>query len=463
MITMLLRKLAYSSVLLKTTNADKSKHLPPFSIYNTIAPCPKPELEELCRVVSNVIGGLDDLESSLNACKVDLTSSLVIQVIDQCKAQVPTRRLLRFFTWSSKILKCALEDTDFNYAIRVMAKRKDHKAIEILLSDLQNQRRVLDSHTFSVVADTLVKLGKEDDALGIFKNLYLFKCPQDKVTVSAIVNALCAKGHARRAEGVVWHHKDKLSGVESTTYRALLYGWSFQENVKEARRILQEIKSNKKLVLDLYCYNTFLRCLCEYNLKHNQSGLVPETLNVMMEMRSYKIAPNSISFNILLSCLGRARRVKESLNILESMKRSGCEPDWVTYYLITRVLFLTGRFGKGNQMVEQMIQGRGLQPPLKFYYDLIGLLCGVERVNHALALFERMKTSSAGGGGYGYGPVYDVLITKLCKGGDFVKGRELWNEAMKMGIPLSCPSSVLDPSVTEVFVLERKEDQSEAR
>jgi pentatricopeptide repeat protein len=84
---------------------------------------------------------------------------------------------------------------------------------------------------------------------------------------------------------------------------------------------------------------------------------------------------------------------------------------------------------------------------------LIGILCGVERVNHALELFEKMKGSSVGG----YGPVYDVLIPKLCRGGDFEKGRELWDEATCMGITLQCSRDVLDPSITEVYKPKRPE------
>ncbi|XVF11879.1 hypothetical protein REPUB_Repub08aG0065500 [Reevesia pubescens] len=235
----------------------------------------------------------------------------------------------------------------------------------------------MESQTFSVVAEMLVKLGREDEALGIFKNLEKFKCPLDSFSLTAIVNALCAKGHVRKAEGVVYHHKDKIAGVEPCIYRSLLYGWSVQENVKEARRVIKEMKS-AGVELDLYCYNTFLRCLCGKNVKRNPSGLVPEALNVMMEMR---------------------------------------------------VLYLTGRFGKGNMIVDEMIE-QGLTPDHKFYYDLIGILCGVERVNFALELFERMKRSSLGG----YGPVYDVLIPKLCSGGDFEKSRELWDEAVATGV-----------------------------
>lgn len=407
---------------------------------------------DLCKVVSCSIGGLDELESSLNKCTVSLTSPLVTQVIDSCKNEAPTRRLLRFFLWSLKNLKHDLEDEDFNHAIRLFAQKKDYNAIDILLSDLKKAGRAMEGETFGLVAEALVKLDREDEALGLFKNLDKYKCPQDQFTVTAIVTALCAKGHAKRAEGVVLHHRDKISGSKSCIYRSLLYGWYVQKNAKEARRILKEMKSDGAMP-DLFCYNTFLRCLCEQNLKKNPSGLVPEALNVMMEMRSYKISPNSISYNILLSCLGRTRRVKESCRILETMKRSGCRADWVSYYLVARVLFLTGRFGKGRRIVDEMID-EGLIPDRKFYYDLIGILCGVERVNYALEMLDKMKRSSLGG----YGPVYDVLIPKLCRGGDFEMGRQLWEEAMAMGLKLRCSREVLDPSITKVWLPTRKTD-----
>lgn len=192
--------------------------------------------------------------------------------------------------------------------------------------------------------------------------------------------------------------------------------------------------------------NTFLTCLCKKNLKSNPSGLFPEALNVMMEMRTYKIAPTMISYNIFLSCLGRTRRVKEYLRILDATRNAGCSPHsphCVTYYLVARVLYLTGRFGKCKQIVVKMVE-EGIVPECRFYDNLIGILCGVERANYDL---ELMKKSSLGD----YGPVYDLLIPKVCRGGDFERGRELWNEAAAMGVVLQCSSELLDPAITEVF------------
>ncbi|KAK3042723.1 hypothetical protein RJ639_000781 [Escallonia herrerae] len=450
---LLLLKPRWKSSLVQTMGVHRKRHLL-FSLYSTMLSTGSlPDLQELCRVVSHGTGSLDDMEASLNQFKVPFTSPLVSEVIDSCRNDAPTRRLLRFFLWSRKSLDFDVEDEDFNCAIRVFAEKKDFTALDILISDLGKECRAMETSTFSVVAKTLVKLGREEEALGIFKNLEKLKCPQDNVTVTAIVSALCEKGHAKKAEGVVWHHKDKISGVERCIYRSLLYGWSVQENVKAARRIIKEMKS-AGVMPDHLCYTTLLRCICKRNLKANPSGLVPEAFNVMMEMRTYGILPTSIDYNILLSCLVRTRRVKESLRILDTMRKAGCSSDWVSYYLVARVLYLTGRFGKGKQIVDKMIE-EGLVPERKFFYDLIGVLCGVERVKYALELFELMKKSSLGN----YGPVYDLLIPKLCRGGDFAKGRELWNEATSLGVTLQCSVDVLDPTITEVFKPVRKVEE----
>nr|XP_043631229.1 pentatricopeptide repeat-containing protein At5g61370, mitochondrial-like [Erigeron canadensis] len=410
------------------------------------------DVEKLCDVVSHGVGSLDDLEASLDKLKVSCCSSVVTQVLDFSKRDAPVRRLLRFFSWSEKHVDVRLEDKDYNHAIRVFAEKKDFLALDMLISNIGKENRVMESSTFSIVAESLVKLGRVDEALGVFKNLAKLRCPQDCTTVTAIVSALCSKGHVKRAEGVIYHHKDKISSanLKHLIYRNLLHGWSMQENVKESRRILKDMKG-AGISPDLFCYNTFLKCLCKKNLKYNPSGLVPEALNVMIEMRTYAIAPTTVSYNILLSCLGRTRRVKESLQILDTMRKAGCSPDWVSYYLVARVLYLTGRFGKGKQMVDQMIED-GLVPERKFYYDLIGILCGVERVNYALELFDLMKKSSLGG----YETVYDLLIPKLCSTGEFEKGRELYEEAIAMGLTLECSSDVLNPLITKVFKPTRK-------
>uniref|UniRef100_A0A0D9XJU9 Uncharacterized protein n=1 Tax=Leersia perrieri TaxID=77586 RepID=A0A0D9XJU9_9ORYZ len=64
--------------------------------------------------------------------------------------------------------------------------------------------------------------------------------------------------------------------------------------------------------------------------------------------------------------------------------------------------------------------------PAKFFHGLIGVLCGTEKVDHALDMFKLMKTCQLVDT-----HTYDLLIEKLCRNGRFEDGKEMWDDAKK--------------------------------
>ncbi|MQM10656.1 hypothetical protein Taro_043551 [Colocasia esculenta] len=422
-------------------------------------------LQRVVDIVVSGVGGLDEMESALDQLPSSVSSELVAHVFGSSTdgGIGDTRRLLRFFSWSWR--KAGGENTHgdsqgkiFSRAIRTFADRSDATALGILVADLQRERCEMDLDTFICAAESLIKSGRVDDAVRLFRMLENDTQQQEQRDgasgsgsgrVVAIVHALCARGHARKAEGVVWHHRDKLGPAEKpSVYLSILHGWCVRRNARDARRVLGEMKS-AGILPGLASYNTFLGCLCERNLKFNPSALIPEGFSVIAEMKTAGVLPTSVSFNILLSFLVRARRVKEAFKVLHSMRVREAgrpAPDWVSYYLVARVLYLTGRFIRGNRVIRQMLED-GVVPEARFFRSLIGLLCGVENVDIALEVFDYMKKSC----GHDCGPAYDLLITKLCKNGKFDVGRRLWDEAVERGILLGCSGDLLDPSKTQVF------------
>ncbi|KMZ63112.1 putative Pentatricopeptide repeat-containing protein [Zostera marina] len=449
----------------KTFFVHPHRHRPSFSIICLPIlpqPPPPPPLHRLHDIIFKEVGGLDDMETRLNDLNIFITPSHLSTILDSATAAITsvltTRRLLRFFHWSRCNGAEKLPDQTFNKFLRIVSSKSDLTAQRILLSDLRRENRIIDSETFGLVIESLVKCGREVDAVRLFKDLekkhHIPSSPSTSTSrVTTIIHALCEKGHARKAEGIVFHHKAKL-GFQAfpDVYRHLLHGWCTQRNAREARRVLVEMKE-AGICPGLGSYNAYLRCICDRNVRFNPSALSPEADLIMMEMRTSGVAPTAVTYNILLSCLGRKRRVKEACEVLDSMieGRVNCCPDWVTYYLVVRVLFLTERFVRGNRIVEQMID-TGLTPSSRFYHDLIGVLCGMEKMDHALKLFDRMKMSCVGN----LGPTYDLLIGKLCRNGKFDTGRNLWDEAIGHGVDLHCSSELLDPSKVEVFNVSSK-------
>ncbi|XP_037407618.1 pentatricopeptide repeat-containing protein At5g61370, mitochondrial-like isoform X2 [Triticum dicoccoides] len=404
-------------------------------------------------------GSLDEVGSRLDRLNLAISPALVRRVIDSCSERSDSgRRLLRFLSWCRSKDLAGLGDEEHDRAIAVLARMGDLTAMKIAVGDGEKDGRRMAPETFTAVVEALVKAGKEDEAVRLFRGLERQKLlPQQGPGAGgegiwcsslAMVQTLCMKGYAREAQGVVWHHKSKLSAepMVSIVQRSLLHGWCVHGNAKEARRVLDDIKSSG-CPLGLPSFNDFLNCVCNRNLKFNPSALVSEAMDILTEMRSYGVTPDSSSFNILLSCLGRARRVKEAYRILYLMREGeeGCSPDWVSYYLVVKVLYLTDRIIRGKRLVEDMLES-GVLPTAKFFHGLIGILCGTEKVDHALDMFRIMKSCELADT-----HTYDLLIEKLSRNGRFEVAKELWDDATKNGIVLGCSSDLLDPLKTEVF------------
>uniref|UniRef100_A0ACD5WID2 Uncharacterized protein n=1 Tax=Avena sativa TaxID=4498 RepID=A0ACD5WID2_AVESA len=404
-------------------------------------------------------GSLDEVGSMLDRLNLAFSPALVRRVVDSCSDRSDSgRRLLRFLSWCRSKNPGGLGDGEHDRAIAVLARMGDLTAMRIAVGDGEKDGRRMTPETFTAVVEALVKAGKEDEAVRLFRGLERQKLlPQKGVGAGgegiwssslAMVQALCMKGYAREAQGVVWHHKSELSvePMVSIVERSLLHGWCVHGNAKEARRVLDAIKSSG-CPLGLPSFNDFLNCVCHRNLKFNPSALVPEAMDILTEMRSCGVTPAASSFNILLSCLGRARRVKEAYRILYLMRegKEGCSPDWVSYYLVVKVLFLTGRIIRGRRLIDDMLEN-GVPLTAKFFHGLIGILCGTEEVDHALDMFKIMKNCHLVDT-----HTYDLLIEKLCRNGRFEIGKELWDDATKSGIVLGCSEDLLDPTKTEVF------------
>ncbi|KAG6528102.1 pentatricopeptide repeat-containing protein At5g61370, mitochondrial-like [Zingiber officinale] len=421
--------------------------------------------DSLVRIVALGVGSLDDMVAALDRSGVPVNQDSLNAVIDTCKSEAGDggsgsgRRLLRFFSWClPRVPQEHLGDDVFNRAIRAFAAMKDLTAMGIAISRLHEERRMMALETFTLVSDTLVKSGEEEDAVRLFRGLVrarLLQIPDGggegaSRGLLVMVHALCARGHAGMARGVVWRHRRNLlsGGGEATRIiqQSLLHGWCVRGDVKEARHVMDEMKS-LGFPPTIASYNDLLLCLCKKNVKSNPSALVPEATNLMTEMRTSGVPAATASFNILLSSLSRVRRAKEACRILYLMQQgeAECSPDWASYHIVIRLMYLTGRFVRGDRLLKEMLEA-GLLPGASFYHSLVGLLCGLEKVDHALQLFDQMKRC-----GQYNAPTYELLIEKLSRSGRFEQATNLWEEATERNVILQCSRDLLDPSKAEVF------------
>ncbi|XP_066387103.1 pentatricopeptide repeat-containing protein At5g61370, mitochondrial-like [Miscanthus floridulus] len=168
-------------------------------------------------------GSLDEMGSRLDRLGVAVSPHLVGRVIDSCgeTGGGSGRRLLRFLVRCRSRHPGSLGVEALDRAIGALAWAGDLTAMRIAITDAEKDRQRIAPETFSTVVDALVKAGREDEAVRLFRGLERQRLlPEhggcvggDGVWSSslAMIQALCKRGYAREALGVVWHHKSELS------------------------------------------------------------------------------------------------------------------------------------------------------------------------------------------------------------------------------------------------------------
>ncbi|GAB4845360.1 hypothetical protein Ancab_038768 [Ancistrocladus abbreviatus] len=133
-----------------------------------------------------------------------------------------------------------------------------------------------------------------------------------------------------------------------------------------------------------------------------------------------------MAYKASLNCVCKLCREKdpsglqdEAENVLVDMDAAGAHAMWKL-----SILYQAARIGEGDEMIDTMKSASyGDALDLKAYYGFLKILCGIERIDHA------MKDGCKPGI-----ETYDLLTEKLRAHGRVDKGNALFNEALQSGI-----------------------------
>ena len=159
-----------------------------------------------------------------------------------------------------------------------------------------------------------------------------------------------------------------------------------------------------------------------------------EAEKFLADMEANGIPRDAGTFRVLITNFCKIRKTEDAMNLFRRMGEWGCSPDAATYLVLIRSLYQAARTSEGDEMMTWMRSaGFGDKLDRKAYYGFIKILCGIERVEHAVKVFRMMK-------GYGHAPgvkSYSLLIEKLARHNLGDRSNALFREAVARGVPVA--------------------------
>ncbi|XP_068336085.1 putative pentatricopeptide repeat-containing protein At5g08310, mitochondrial [Pyrus communis] len=292
---------------------------------------------------------------------------------------------------------------------------------------------------FEIVIDGLLRFGKFDMALSLYKDMIQIGCKPNVSIYNNLIDALCNSD--RLDESYKLLREMEQSGLEPThfTHNSIFGCLCRRQDVVAALNLVKEMRAcghepwikystllvkqlckHEKVVeacnfLDNMVHEGFLPDIVTYSTAINGLVKIQEVdraVQLFQDICAHGYCPDVVSHNILISGLCKAKRVSEAESLLDEMVMKGLVPSVVTYNLLIDGWCKTSHVDKAILCLSRMF-GEDREPNVITYTTLIDGLFNAGRVDDALALWNNM-------GKKGCAPnriAYMALITGLCKCG----------------------------------------------
>ncbi|CAM8919373.1 unnamed protein product [Rhodiola kirilowii] len=372
----------------------------------------------------------------LSFSHVKPSHTLIHQVLDL--SSEAGRSVLGFQNWVHSHPAFTASDETYACFINYFGRRKDFKAVHDVLL---RAKGIAADKTFVAVVDRFVRAGRPSQLVSFFEKMEVdYGLGRSRESLTVVIEKLCEHGFASYAEKMVKSLANEFFPNEKIC-DLLIKGWCNDGKLDEAKRLAGEMDRGG-FEIGAMAYNSILDCVCKLCRAKDPFSLQSEAEKILIEMDVAGVPRDVETFNVLIDNLCKIRRTEDALNLFHRMGEWGCHPNAKTFLTLTKSLYQAARIGEGDEMIDRMKSaGHEDQLDKKEYYEFLKVLCGIERIDHALSVFTKMKDDGCKPGV----KTYDLLMGKLVAHGRVDKANSLFNEASKNGVPVEPKAYKKDP------------------
>ncbi|CAA6671772.1 unnamed protein product [Spirodela intermedia] len=199
-------------------------------------------------------------------------------------------------------------------------------------------------------------------------------------------------------------------------FHMMIYMHKKAGNYDQARRIFAQM-ADRGIPMSTVTFNSLMSFETNYK----------EVSNIYDQMQRAGIQPDVVSYALLISAYGKARREDEALAVFEEMLDAGVRPTRKAYNILLDAFAISGMVDEARTVFRSMRRDRCM-PDLCSYATMLSAYVNASDMDGAEKFFQRLKLD-------GFQPnvvIYGTMMKGYAKVNNLEKLMETY-EAMRMG------------------------------
>ncbi|XVF59595.1 hypothetical protein PTKIN_Ptkin07bG0288300 [Pterospermum kingtungense] len=203
----------------------------------------------------------------------------------------------------------------------------------------------------------------------------------NKVSYGILIKSYCEAGHPEKGIEVLRELEKKGVQVTAVTFTTILNAFYKKGKTEEAEKLWAEMLRNG-CELDVASYNV--------RISHLQGGEPGKIKELIEDMSSLGLKPDTISYNYLMTCYCKNGMLDESKKVYEGLEANGCNPNAATFRTLVFYLCLNGLYEQGYKVFKESVRLHKI-PDFNTLKHLVEGLVKNKKIKEAKALIRTVK------------------------------------------------------------------------
>jgi len=287
----------------------------------------------------------------------------------------------RCASFFARLKECGTpQQKDFGNMLRLSAVKGDWQTSLALIQEMAKADVEIDSVQYNTALATLCAAGRIAEGRTLLDNMELRGGVTDVITYNTLIKGHAKAGRIDECFVLFERLKEKNLCPSQVTYGILLDGCINENQVDRALRVFDDM-NNSGCPLNTILYTLLIKGFA-------RNGDCSQAMNVYSKMQAERtIAPDLITFSILIKCNCDNDRLEEALILLGDMMTYGLKPDEVVFNNLIGGCGKQGSAKLGKQLFADMIAS-GVRPSNATFSILIRMFHQSKSLEEAVVMLN---------------------------------------------------------------------------
>lgn len=361
-----------------------------------------------------------EMKIKLELCGIRVSSELVLEVLSRVRNDWQVAFM--FFLWAGKQTGYAHSLPEYHSMISILAKMRKFDTAWALIDEMRGGRAgpcLVTPQTLLIMIRRYSAVHDVGRAINTFYAYRKFKFDVGMEEFQSLLSALCRYKNVQDAEHLMFCNKDVFP-FNTKSFNIILNGWcNVIGSPREAERFWKEM-TKRGVRHDVVSYASIMSCYskgCNLNrvlkffTQMKSMGIEPdrkvynavihalakarhvkEAFNLLKTMEEKGFAPNIVTFNSLIKPLCKARKIDEARLVFDEIFKRGLSPTIRTYHAFLRII----RNGEEVFELLENMRKMGCQPTNDTYIMLIRKFSRWRQFDNVFKLWNEMTEKGVG-------------------------------------------------------------------